>query len=124
VVGLGASGLVAGRTLPKRKPDMPKYTPADDEMDESYSSAPVEAPDQPAKSVDEQNEESAAVLIAKSELPSGTKVGDTCTFRVVNDFGDEVSLEYVSESKPESENEPETASMESQELTELAEKGA
>ena len=70
-------------------------------MEKSYGGTPpVEAPEEaePAESVDEENAGTSEILIAKTELPSGTKEGDTCTFKVVKDFGNEFSLEYVKES--------------------------
>lgn len=79
----------------------------DEEMDGSYSSAPVRPPGEGSgeespgaekpKSVDEENAEEAQILVNKSELPPGTKEGDTCTFEVVQDHGDEFSLRYVKE---------------------------
>lgn len=73
-------------------------TPTNDMMDSGYAAAPaVEPPAEPSETVDEENAGAAEILIAKDKLPSGTKEGDTCTFRVVKDFGDEFSLEYVSE---------------------------
>lgn len=47
------------------------------------------------KSVDEENAGAAEILIAKKELPPETKEGDVCSFKVVKDFGDEYSLQYV-----------------------------
>lgn len=82
---------------------MPKYEPTDEEMDSSYSEDTVAgAPDTPEvekpESVDEENSESAEILISKGNL----KEGDTVTFRVVKDFGDEVSLERVTAKPSES----------------------
>lgn len=92
---------------------MPKYTPSDDELDESYS-APVTPPEggaesPPGQSVDEENESSSEILVSKQELPAGTKEGDTCTFRVVKDYGDEFSLEYAKAGAGESPTESSTA---------------
>ena len=76
-------------------------------MDSSYSGAPVQPPDKapsdkaPAESVDEQNAGAAEILIAKDKLPPGTKEGDTCTFKVSKDVGDEYILEYVKEGQKE-----------------------
>lgn len=80
-------------------------------MEEAYggSKAPVEPPDKPESkpdSVDEENAGASEILIDKSKLPSGTKVGETCTFRVAQDFGDEVSLEYVKEGEATTTEEP------------------
>lgn len=72
-------------------------------MDSGYSETPVAKPEaKPAEaesedteeSVDEENAGAPEILITKSKLP-GKKEGDTCTFKVVKDFGDELSLEYV-----------------------------
>ena len=94
-------------------------------MDGSYSNAPVTPPDKSAStadessSVDEQNAGAAEILISKDKLPSGTKEGDTCTFKVSKDFGDEVSLEIVSESDEESA-EPTNDNLESTTESELS----
>lgn len=60
------------------------------------------------ESVDEESETGSEILVMKNKLPSGIKEGDVCSFKVVKDFGDEVSLEYVDEGEdsgtsPESE---------------------
>ena len=87
---------------------MPRYQPEPDELDGSYGNVPVTppgdtaAPAEDTQSVDEQNAGATEILIAKDKLPSGTKEGDTCTFKVTKDFGDEVSLEYVNEGKENS----------------------
>jgi hypothetical protein len=84
-----------------------------DAMDSSYGNAPVSPPDNapadkaPPESVDEQNAGSAEILIAKDKLPPGTKEGDTCTFKVSKDAGDELILEYVKEGQEEA-SEPTT----------------
>ena len=75
-------------------------------MDSSYGNAPVSPPDQsadkaPAESVDEQNAGSAEILIGKDKLPAGTRPGDTCTFKVSQDAGDEFILEFVKEGEDE-----------------------
>lgn len=105
---------------------MPRYTPTDDDMDSSYGGGAVTAPDDegtsPPESVDEENAGATEILIAKNKLPSGTKEGDTCTFRVTKDYGDEFSLEYVKESASEPTEEP--MSTEGQELSALSEEGA
>lgn len=101
---------------------MPKYTPTAEDMDESYASAPVSAPDSSssqADTVDEENAGAAEILVSKDKLPEGTKEGDVCSFKVTKDFGDEVSLEYVDESEPE-ETEPTTASPEDQAASEIS----
>lgn len=93
---------------------MPKYTPSDEDLDSSYSEDAVAgAPDtpevEPPKSVDEENYDNAELLIPKGTL----KEGDTVTFRVAKDFGDEVSLERVTEpTSPTNDNLNETAATE------------
>lgn len=79
-----------------------------DAMDSgTYGNAPVSPPDNapadkgPPESVDEENAGSAEILIAKDKLPPGTKEGDTCTFKVSKDVGDELILEYVKEGQEE-----------------------
>jgi len=90
---------------------MPKYTPSDEEMDGSYGGGgpAVAPPDKAApastdesQSVDDQNAASAEMVIGKDKLPPGTKEGDTCTFKVSKDVGDEFILAYV---KDEAEDE-------------------
>ena len=82
-----------------------------DAMDSSYGNDPVSPPDKapaakaPQESVDEQNAGAAQILIAKEKLPPGTKEGDTCTFKVSKDVGDEYILDYVKEGQEEA---PET----------------
>lgn len=103
------------------------YNPESDEMDESHGAAgaPVEAPEKPAESVDEENAGASEILISKDKLPTGTKEGDTCTFKVVKDFGDEFSLEYVSEESAGTPSEPEEPmSTAARELTALDQEGA
>lgn len=84
-------------------------------MDESYKapqSAHEEetpAPDETDESVDEESAGAAEILVEKVKLPAGTKEGDTVTFKVKKDFGDEVSLEAATPSAPEETEEPETA---------------
>jgi hypothetical protein len=93
---------------------MPAYTPTEDEMDSSYSKSevtpPVEEPETETESVDEENAGAAEILISKKELPSGVKAGDTCTFKVVKDFGEECSLQYVK--KPAESAEPTSENLE------------
>ena len=78
-----------------------------DAMDSSYGNAPVSPPDTmpgnkaPKESVDAENAGAAEILIAKDKLPTGTKEGDTCTFKVSKDVGDEFILEYVKEDNEE-----------------------
>ena len=79
----------------------------DGAMDSSYSNAPVSPPDKspaakaPAESVDEQNAGAAQILIAKDKLPSGTKPGDTCSFKVSKDVGEDYILEFIKEGQEE-----------------------
>jgi hypothetical protein len=95
-------------------------------MDSSYSNAPVTAPDQPPadkspkESVDEQNAGAAQILVAKKELPPGTKEGDTCTFTVQKDFGDEFSLEYVKEGQEEATEQPTRDNMDTTTANEIS----
>lgn len=73
-------------------------------MDSSYGpSPPDKAPTNkaPQESVDEQNAGAAEILIGKDKLPPGTKEGDTYTFKVSKDVGDEYILEYVKEEQEE-----------------------
>jgi hypothetical protein len=96
---------------------MPRYNPNEEDLDSSYGaqSAVKPPPDSggdtppeakgPQESVDEQAADGAEILIAKDKLPDA-KEGDECTFRVVRDYGDEFSLEFV---KPEAEAEEETS---------------
>lgn len=106
-VGVARDWVFSRAAFPKQKGKMPKYTPSDEEMDGSYGNAPVTPPDKSApaaedtQSVDEQNSGASEILISKDKLPSSTKEGDTCTFKVVKDFGDEVSLEYVKAGREE-----------------------
>lgn len=67
-----------------------------EEMDSSYGeTAPKGSPGKP-ESVDEEKAEHPETIVDKSILP-GKKVGDTCTFRIANDYGEEFGLEYVKE---------------------------
>lgn len=101
---------------------MPKYTPTDEEMGAYGNETPAPAAKQPPPSVDEENSTRAEILISKDELPEGCKVGDTYTFRVQKDYGDEVSLALESES-PEETSTEEPMSMEAKELSALSEEG-
>lgn len=100
---------------------MPKYTPTDEEMDDSYSDKEAVAPpaeteseteSEPTESVDEENAGAPEILVAKSKLPTGVKEGDTCTFKVTKDFGDELSLEPVKAVEKTDMNPDETAAAE------------
>lgn len=96
-------------------------------MESTYGEGSPETPpdetetESPPESIDEENAERAEILIAKSQLPAGTKEGDTCTFRVVKDLGDEFSLKYVKEGEGQTAQEP--MSEVSQELTALSDEG-
>jgi hypothetical protein len=73
-------------------------------LDSSYGPSPPDkapADAAPKQSIDEQNAGSAQILIAKEKLPPGTKEGDTCTFKVSKDVGDEYILDYVKEGQEE-----------------------
>ena len=107
-----------------------KNKPSDEGMmDESYGSKPdVKPPDDTGdkptgdkESVDKENAEEADILIDKKKLDPGAKVGDVCSFKIVKDFGDEVSLQWVKDgaSKP---SETPTDNTEA-ELSALDEKG-
>lgn len=94
---------------------MPKYNPTDEDMDQSYS-APVKkpAPSAKAETVDEENAGASEILVSKDKLPEGIKEGETCTFTVTKDYGDEVSLTYSETEKPQ------TPSMEDQTANEIS----
>lgn len=91
---------------------MPKYTPAEDELDESYS-APVTPPEQEAEtkpSVDDENAMSDTALVPNKILsPDGEplKEGEEIVVRVVKNHGDECEIEYAPKSGDEES--PETA---------------
>lgn len=77
-------------------------------MDESYAGKAVAEPKksesaEPEGEADEDGESASEILVDKNKLPKGAKEGDTCTFRIRKDFGDEVSLEPVAESEPAAE---------------------
>jgi hypothetical protein len=93
--------------------------PADGDLDSSYAT-PEKAAEQPkeTETVDEENASGAEILIAKDKLPSGTKEGDTCTFNVTKDFGDEFSIELVKESAPAAD-EPTSETLEAETESEL-----
>lgn len=106
---------------------MPKYTPGDDEMDASYAGAgPAMAEGEgggekaPAQSVDEEAAQGGDILIDKSKLPPGCKEGDTYTFRITKEYGDEVALELVKDNEPAAGDE-EPMSQEASELAALSE---
>jgi hypothetical protein len=108
-VGVSRDWVFSRAAFPKQKGKMPAYKPSDDELD-GYGSEPAVTPPgksasaaEDTQSVDEQNAGASEILIAKDKLPSGTVEGDTCTFKVTKDFGDEVSLEYVKDSEEESD---------------------
>lgn len=91
---------------------MPKYTPAEDELDESYS-APVTPPEQeaaPSKpSVDDENAMSDTALVPNKILsPDGEplKEGEEIVVRIVKNHGDECEIEYAPKGGEES---PETS---------------
>ena len=89
----------------------------DTSMDSSYGKDAVETPTEKTapdetESVDEANAGATEILIEKAKLP-GKKEGDICTFKVVKDFGDELSLEYVKEETPEPAEDNLSANMES-----------
>lgn len=72
----------------------------DEAMDSGYA-APVKPPAEATpQSVDEENAGATEILVSKSQLPSGSKEGDTLTFKIAKDYGDEVSLELAEETPP------------------------
>lgn len=102
---------------------MPKYVPSEDELDEDYRNAPVTEPETPAEgqaSVDDEAAETAEILVSKSKLPGEVKEGQTVTFRVKKDFGDEVSLEVAAAAPEAGMDEEEPLSVEGSELAALA----
>ena len=75
-------------------------------MDSYGAGPPVEAPPEKpesespeTESVDEENAGSSEILIGKDQIP-GKKVGDTCTFKISKDVGDEFILTSVKETEP------------------------
>jgi hypothetical protein len=100
---------------------MPKFRPSDEDL-ETYGTNGTSAPAaEPKPTVDEENAQNADILIAKADLPKGCKEGDTYTFRVVKDFGDEASLELVEGNEPESETTEEPMDVADRELTAMSE---
>lgn len=91
----------------------------DDGMDGMY---PSEG-DSTAKpeSIDEEEKETAAktALIPKAVLQGKGEVGHVCKMKVVADYGDEVEMEYVPESEPETKS----TEMSSDEEIEALDKG-
>lgn len=95
---------------------MPRYTPAEDEMDESYS-APVTPPEkeetatEAKPSVDDENAMSDTALVPNKILsPEGEplKEGDEIVVRIVRNHGDESEIEYAPKKGAEEES-PETS---------------
>lgn len=79
---------------------MPRYTPSDEEMDDTYAgSAPVTKPTEAEKpSVDEENTESSTALVPNKILsPDGEplKEGEEIVVRVVRNHGDQSEIEYA-----------------------------
>lgn len=78
---------------------MPKYTPSDDELDESYGSKPAAVnPPEEKPSVDEENASADTALVSNKILsPEGEplKEGDEIVVRVVKNYGDESEIEYA-----------------------------
>lgn len=76
---------------------MPKYTPSEDDMDESYTT-PVEKPAPEKQSVDEENAGEDTALISNKILsPDGEplKEGDEIVVQVVKNYGDECEVKYA-----------------------------
>lgn len=63
--------------------------------------APAAPPNKDQESTAEDQGESGeeSTVIPKTAVPTGTKVGDTITFRVTEDYGDEFGLAPVSGNK-------------------------
>ena len=98
---------------------MPKYTPSDDDMDESYGpTAPMKpaedkgpTPEKP--SVDEENADEQTALVSNKILsPEGEplKEGDEIVVKVVKNYGDESEIMYAPKKEGKGDEEPETAS--------------
>ena len=80
-------------------------------MDDMYSSKELSKPagQTTRETVDEENEEDSAktALVPKSLCGKDYKVGDTISFTVSADYGDELELKPSAESEDESEDEGE-----------------
>ena len=61
-------------------------------------------------------EDESQTLISKEILPEGCKVGDSYTFKVVADYGDEVGVKLEEKEDEEEEEEEETKSEEDSEI--------
>lgn len=72
-----------------------------EEMDEAYGPSKPMGEAKP-ESVDQENDEHKEIVVDKSVTGEGKKVGDTCVFKITNDYGEEFSLEYVEEGPSES----------------------
>lgn len=74
---------------------MPAYKPSDEEMDDAFYSAPQGGR---PESVDEEEQENPSALLPKNIL-AGKKfnVGDEVVLKIVKDYGEEVEVEYASE---------------------------
>lgn len=95
---------------------MPKYKPSDEEigeLDESYGSKPVQAPektDAQPESIDRENEEKGedtALISNKILSPEGEplKTGDEIVLQVVKNYGDECEVKYAPKKSGEEEEE-------------------
>ena len=68
-----------------------------------------------------EGEDDSQTLISKEILPDGCKPGDTYTFKVVSDYGDEVGVKLVE--KEDETDEDETKSEEDSEIESMDEEG-
>lgn len=84
-------------------------------MDDSY--AKDKAPDDQAP---ESGEDDSQTLISKDILPKGCKEGDSYTFKVVSDFGDEVGVKLVEDNE---KTETETPSTDEAEIDSMDKEG-
>lgn len=131
---VGRSTQPANLTNHQKGTIMPKYTPGDDEMDETYQGAPVTAPESGAEtesepSVDEENQmDDTALVPVKVLSPEGEPVneGDEIVLQVVSVHGDEAIVKYAPKKggaeEPSDEGET-TPGNEDAELAALDEKG-
>lgn len=111
---------------------MPKYTPSDEEMDDTYSApAAVTKPEstEAKPSVDDENAMSKTAVVSNKILsPDGgpLKEGEEIVVRIVKNYGDESEIEYApkegSTEEPSEEGET-TPGNEEAEIAALDEKG-
>lgn len=112
---------------------MPKYTPTEDDMDESYAAetpavtAPESPEDESKETVDQEATEGMTTIVPNKILsPDGEPVneGDEIVVRVVKNYGDESEIEYApKEEAPPATESTMTPGNEEAELTALSEQG-